>query len=346
MQRTVYTLVLMWTILHSLFFFITLSFPLVVRQQPLNDNSTQQFDPTPYREYFDLATKYWGANSGRASECLQYTRQYGWTFTGPSLFNVGLEGSGHHMMLEMDSSLPPQGHGGAVSFSSCSTCKGPYAWRLNASKESFNPYLNNTRTGKFLVLLRDPVDSFHSALRRFWHPEQWPTDTFDKELDELNKSMALMERRLRWISCAKTVFISYELLTHFPDAHVHLFANLLKVNPDHKALQRWFNRLRKRARDYDALYGNASLLVGDDRIGPFFVPCSSELGERLRRFAWPKNWAKDDCSSDAECERAFHEVSREWAHPALRELYPSIIPRHHMSECAAVDTAEAARRRV
>jgi len=80
---------------------------------------------------------------------------------------IGLEGVGHHLIESLPLEVTGVARaGGQRSFPSLRTwAEGSFDG--DPSKDEF------LRDKKFLVLVRDPVDSWSSALARFWDPNSW-----------------------------------------------------------------------------------------------------------------------------------------------------------------------------
>mmetsp|Transcript_6642 Transcript_6642/g.15402 ORF Transcript_6642/g.15402 Transcript_6642/m.15402 type:complete len:388 (-) Transcript_6642:204-1367(-) len=182
-----------------------------------------------------------------------------------SLISVGVEGSGHHLVEGINYSLchsVPDRKGR----SRCGLQQSfPSGWRWRASANVLPaeampvdctppPPAGVT----FLVLLRDPVDTFASAMgRHFQRAGQRPTelssgspavnDTFAKELEAHYEGWRRVSRCVQTIPCNRTWFLSYELLVKFPQAHAPTLAALFAVGEDNPHIQRFVNALERRA---------------------------------------------------------------------------------------------------
>ena len=132
-------------------------------------------------ELLRLAAAYWDASRGsRALVCLNESHANGWRVPAQAAFvTLGLEGSGHHLLEQMRPSLcgNQKKCGGQLSFSYCGGCKDDpkHAWRVFANASPANPDMaslvrqiappTSPTAGKFVVIVRDPLDAFCSALR-------------------------------------------------------------------------------------------------------------------------------------------------------------------------------------
>lgn len=296
-----------------------------------------------YAKYFELSRRYWSPDSGRVIECLDHAHKHGWDF-GNSLgdfYTVGLEGAGHHMMQSLPTSIPGN-HGMLRSYSWCGLCPThtATAWRLYENATGRNDDLSNVTASKFLVLIRDPVDSWISALRRFWHPGVHSHDTLDRELLELERSMRIMNAELQKVHCSNALYVSYELLTHFPEEHIPVMAHFLGVDADHEGLLGWFHDINATAASQTAAESSQQLQLqrtessNSNRIGPFPAKCKEmTLEKRLSRFQWPSQMKKTCDESSADCLITFRKQLSAWVHGPLKSDLPSIIPQHPMSYC-------------
>jgi hypothetical protein len=183
-------------------------------------------------------------------------------------WTIGVEGAGHHMLMAMDTSLCPGsdsvfggGCGGEWSF--------PFGmiWRAKDDRLPVNPsspcIIHEARkaafikqpTSKFIFLLRDPVDAAMSAMGRFWHARQLGDPAYYHSTRRFYNNTLMGElaaTRLGWrkvaqcldeLPCDRSLILSYELLTLFPEAHAPRLAAFLGVSPTDTRLRTWLSRI-------------------------------------------------------------------------------------------------------
>ena len=318
--------------------------------------------PAAMAEYLDLSEAYWGRNGGRPSECLAHARRMGLlpmpppNRTAANFMTVGLEGAGHHLLEQLDRSLCGDdgkvcGH--AWSFSYCGTCrdKPSIAWRRVASAKPYFPKLPAARDAhRYVVIVRSPVEAFISALRRFWRPSVAPHDTLTRELSVFESSMRAMNDAVSQLPCdGSTLFLAYELLTRFPEAHRAPLAAFLGVKPSDARLTHFLQGLSVRGgaspagRNTETWKRNHSLEVAP-------IACDSTLANQLlmyhtshvpavlRAHGWPPD---KGCNEKGVCLRQFQSALTLHLFSAkTRASAPSLLPVHPLSVCAEVDKVD------
>eukprot|EP00966_Prymnesium_polylepis_P046228 1070650-Prymnesium_polylepis.1 len=175
--------------------------------------------------YFQLMDAYLGEGeaASRLGTCLAVAKRTMWRSCPPLVrfTAIGVEGSGHHVLERMDTSLCG---GGNPAFH---TCGGQYSfpsglpWRQNADQAPLMPNCTNSFVrpySKHVVLLRDPIDTAASALRRFW--EYSSNDTFSREMEVHKAAWCAMSSCVEQLPCETMLILSYELLVAFPSAHI------------------------------------------------------------------------------------------------------------------------------
>uniref|UniRef100_A0A7S4FA32 Sulfotransferase domain-containing protein n=1 Tax=Chrysotila carterae TaxID=13221 RepID=A0A7S4FA32_CHRCT len=201
-------------------------------------------------DYHNLMSSYIQANSSIAN-CMQQQHQSHRTTQAPhTAFDIlGAEGAGHHAISSMDGSYfcsigfnksISGGCSGSGSFPSFGN------WRRghNIPPTKFmTPCSTILRQyDKYMVILRDPVDTFSSTLRRFWKLRH-ETDTLLGELQAHYEGWKHLSACVRQLPCDRTIFISYELLTSFPDTHASALSTFLGVHAADPKLRAWLQSL-------------------------------------------------------------------------------------------------------
>ena len=251
-------------------------------------------------EYFD----------GPALECIRRQQFDHWGAL--NLFEtIGLEGVGHHVVesLPKDIAGTRKGKkpGGQDSF--------PYkrAWakiQVNGDGEPLQKILN-ANFAKFLILVRDPVDSWSSALRRYWHLEKWPLDV---ELNQLNQSIFDVHDVVSKIPCHQKFYIPFEYLVREP-ASLNAVAAFLGVDPykhsyELEKLHVWYQETFHQKPGFErkgVVVPHASQISEDSLPWPEPLPrdchsSDSALTEKLIIAGTKGNWTADfvlpDCVND------------------------------------------------
>jgi hypothetical protein len=171
------------------------------------------------------------------------------------VYVMGAEGSGHHAFNSLQACGPERN----------STCWNR-SWKLSADeilrlsaqdaqcKETLALAANDD--AKFIVLLRDPVDTFGSYLRRFWLAPGLGGVVAAGTGERKNVSIAqlLSEHHAGWaqmsacasaLPCDRVLVIAFELLLAYPWQHQHHLAAFLGVGVEHKGLVRWLASLHE-----------------------------------------------------------------------------------------------------
>mmetsp|Transcript_13160 Transcript_13160/g.19697 ORF Transcript_13160/g.19697 Transcript_13160/m.19697 type:complete len:673 (+) Transcript_13160:264-2282(+) len=278
---------------------------------------------SPY-PYFDMAKDYW-KHDQVTLQCLATQERKGWSFPSKTHFlTVGLEGCGHHLITQLSPRIAGEESGKMNSFSTCGSCnlkkyplaKG-YNWRLNASAKAANPILDMT-VPKFLVLVRDPIDTFSSALNRFFIEND--VDSLDKELDNLLKSMSIMSQQINRIPCDRKLYMSYEWLTRHPDLARLPMAAFLGVETNDPDLEAWFVGILRSTKSKVPWPKPLSIRCeGKDKY--------SRLKNFLISVPWPRGWISGDM-------RLFRERIKQVIYSDTRD-FAVARPSRPMTKCAA-----------
>jgi len=196
-----------------------------------------------------------------------------WNLAPRSKFlTIGLEGSGHHLVEMMNRSLcgehyltayeqtmerkkrldsrgyyrvpcfAPHTCGQEEAFSMCGN------WRFlgpDAAPIYPNPRIYRSTFSKFVVLVRNPVDAFVSAIRRFYVPNFAEADTLGLEVQMWAEALIELQKQVEELPCDRTLFIAYELLVRFPAHHLPVFARFLSVPQDDANLASFIGSIRK-----------------------------------------------------------------------------------------------------
>lgn len=310
----------------------------------------RSFDPAPYSRYFELANEYWGLAGGRATECLNYSYNFGWDFgRRTSFMTVGLEGSGHHMLMNLPKHVTGGADGGKKSYPN------GFDWRVSVNGSSrfgdLGKYIRRGR--KFLILIRDPVDTWTSALTRFWRPYQWELDTLTRERDELELAMHVMNSELKRVPCKVSLYTSYELLVHHSNDLLPVIAHFFGVSVTNRSLHSWFRRMRdysvhhssegkqlddsgstdwKISKDGSSNSNNSSSRV----IGPFPAHCNASLDKLLGEYDWPDDFHNPCTAAGALCNSSsalsiLREQVKRWIYPDKKMKFPAVVPQYSTS---------------
>lgn len=258
---------------------------------------TLAIDASSLATYFARARSYWSPETTTFA-CLEQQERDFPEFRG-KMMTLGLEGAGHHVLFGLGK------NGGVASFP-----RGG-AFRKNESLHGDNP---NVKAGKYLVIVRDPVDSFHSALRRFWR------GSLDVEFRELNRSMFILSGVLRKIPCHLKLHVPFEWLVNFPEEAKGLLKYFLQ-DPD---FEDWFQKsFTQKERTWP---------------GPFPIRCndSSRFNRRLTFYNFSSSqvdWLRHvaPCNGD-HCYRNFRKQLATWLYhhsPYINE----VAPRQPMTYC-------------
>ena len=189
---------------------------------------------------------------------------------------------------------------------------------------------------KYLVLLRDPVDTVTSALSRFWDCAASPPDTLQRELwgaTEAMRAMNAFVAHLRPEDC--TLVVSHAQVVRSPQSHAPPLAAFLGVEEADPALQTFLGhavRSTDLRRDATRHFGvlnskltsclNGSRWRAQQQRGKE----SAEIGELCEQLA-----AQDACArpaagaSSSGCVLALREA---WAAYVRRERnrFPNVLP--------------------
>lgn len=211
--------------------------------------------------YFDLMRSYLGGQSIstgvlHVQRCLMESEQRLWRAcpSKSAFVTLGVEGSGHQMIHLLDSSLcGNMGYNktvmGIVGYIGCggqeSFPKG-FVWRSRGAEPLEMPQCHNIEQAapKYLVLLRDPVDTATSALGRFWDVEQHTVDNLARELRAHEQALCAMSKCSQSLPCERTLFLAYELLISFPEAHRLPLSRFLGVAASDPRLQTFLDIIR------------------------------------------------------------------------------------------------------
>ncbi len=119
---------------------------------------------------------------------------------------------------------------------------------------------------KFVLLLRDPVDSVASAMSRFWHCSRWRSDTPSREMGMALSSLLRMAEVADFLGSDEasrlfgepaavgagahmpcTLVLSYEMLTRYPRLHAAPLAAFLGISPSDPRLASFLASIKVRS---------------------------------------------------------------------------------------------------
>uniref|UniRef100_A0A7S0NSV0 Sulfotransferase domain-containing protein n=1 Tax=Calcidiscus leptoporus TaxID=127549 RepID=A0A7S0NSV0_9EUKA len=259
-------------------------------------------------EYYRLMADYVPADS-RVARCLKSqqraTPPYPLSADG-ILMAMGVEGSGHHVLERgINRSLC---HAETSKYRCGRQASFPagFKWRKDSTldpaqfmpaKRYCTPRVPANHT--FLVLLRNPVDTFSSAFGRFFPMAQYrqlgaaaENDTLAHELDAHYQGWLEVATCTSKLPCNRMWFLAYELLFSAPRAHVPMLEALFDVsegNPHIEHFVRPFEKLvaaRPAAEaqlQWDSLSKSQRMLVGKLRK---LTELWSEAGLTWARPSW------------------------------------------------------------
>lgn len=292
---------------------------------------------------------------------------------------LGVEGTGHHMIETISPTMCkscPQSVciGKAQPRTSLSLCGGRASfpashWHhkhmnhdelLQLDRKLCDRLLGlnsaSGRRAKFLVLLRDPLETLKSYLRRFWNGTHVPSGPGLKLAPD--PDMLLVEHyRLGWVHfdkcvrrvpCEHSLFLSYELLTAYPSWHMPPLAAFFGVPPHNPELRSWLGRLRPSGAH------PSPKLHAERVVAPYAAECANlsrggeELSTKLAAHSsassltasgssapaggWREHCQEGPATSNAtqlRCLRAWHDAAKSRLDAA--ELKLDVFPAHTMS---------------
>jgi hypothetical protein len=146
------------------------------------------------------------------------------------------------------------------------------------------------RNSDYVVVLRDPVQSFASYVRRFWPgckgKPRPGTLSLDEELRLVDHSAAQLDAFVSNLPCERTLFLSYDLLTRLPwEQHAAALARFVGLEASSPAIRTFFSKVHARRQ-------------GLHDISTRFAGCAGE--ERKLLPAWLQH-----CSTAEACTRAW-----------------------------------------
>ena len=207
-----------------------------------------------------------------------------------SFFAVGMEASGHHLMMKVPKDMYVGKGAQALSFPECGCQRAVpdanqcnFALKIDTKAWTFP---------KYLILLRDPKNQFLSTLQRYWDPKQFSLSTmYDMWISAASQMQIFINSLIA--QKAKIMVVSYEILTNRPEAHKKPFHYFFGVSSStaKKKMDEWSEQIRT-AGKYDL----------NDISG--FSECD---------WSWGR-WRKRDCTQEnieAAFESAFYMGQKE-----------------------------------
>jgi hypothetical protein len=187
-----------------------------------------------------------------------------------SFFAVGMEASGHHLLMTVPKDVYLGKGAQALSFPECGCQRAvPDA---NQCSIALKMGTEAWTFPKYLILIRDPTNQFLSILRRYWDPSQFSlTAMYDMWISAASQMQIFINSLIA--QKVPLMVLSYEVLTDHPSAHKKPLNHFFGV--DSAAMDRWIDKIRK-ADTYD---------LSD-------VPGFSECA-----WSWGR-WKKDECTHD------------------------------------------------
>jgi len=206
--------------------FCLLAFAPCLRAQELGPYPPPPSDLGHAKATYESLMLRWARASSSIHRCLEaQARQPPHSLMralGP-FWTLGVEGAGHHMIEAMHPSLcngrgfkdgsngtkSPKYCGGQMSFPTGS------AWRRSATisptsrqKSCASLAAAAGADGKFIFLLRDPVDATVSTLGRFWKHTEGGNDTLTAELTAARLGWRHVVECLRELPCERSLILS------------------------------------------------------------------------------------------------------------------------------------------
>ena len=229
-----------------------MAFVPCLRAQPSTDLPPPS-GPNAEATYESLMLR-WARASSSTHRCLEaQARQPPRSLPPGPFWTIGVEGAGHHMIEAMDHSLckgrnnrstTPRHCGGQESFP-CGV-----KWRRSATispssqQKTCASLLRGGENTKFIFLVRDPVDATVSTLGRFWNHNKMHNDTLMGELTAARLGWRHVVECIRELPCERSLFLSYELLALFPQAHTTRLAAFLGTSPTDEHVLGWLRSVR------------------------------------------------------------------------------------------------------
>lgn len=202
---------------------IFLAFALCLRAQELSPFPPPPSDLSHVNATYESLMLRWARASSSVHRCLEAQARLPphslMRARGP-FWTIGVEGAGHHMIEAMHPSLcngrgfkngskGPRSCGGQMSFPTGS------AWRRSATisptsqqKSCASLAAAAGADGKFIFLLRDPVDATISTLGRFWKHTEGGNDILIAELTAARLGWQHVVECMRELPCERSLILS------------------------------------------------------------------------------------------------------------------------------------------
>lgn len=210
--------------------------------------------------YFAMARQYFAPRTV-ARACMNSQEAHGWNVSRGAFRTLALEGAGHHQFWDFKDALLTGGYrgGGVLSFPHSGHTRNDEKGRPGQNP-SFEQCVK--KMGKFIVLVRDPVDSWRSSLARYW-----TKGSFDREFQLYLHAMEKLSLVVSKMRCDNTLFLPFELLVNEPRVARPVLHVFLGVNPSsRRSFDGWMARLENQSSDVN-WPGPYPVDCRDDRCG-------------------------------------------------------------------------------
>eukprot|EP00039_Didymoeca_costata_P020596 m.341847 g.341847 ORF g.341847 m.341847 type:complete len:346 (+) comp20577_c0_seq1:120-1157(+) len=263
---------------------------------------------------------YWGPNSGRVTTCMEQQEKTGFNVESRVVFKLlGVEGTGHHAFMYC---LPKSLLGGIFPKEAES-----FPWYFDHRRDARHiPRIPQDirNAEKFLLLVREPMDGFVSAIDRFWDLTPRAPDQVDSITNELRGELygyRTLSLILKDIPCDKIAFVSFDKFRQYPSPHKQLMAEFLGVEESDKDLLLFLEKSDAGVKD------------------PYAQNCTKrqKLSQSIKKYFSRKDLAPRDrwCHSNmsmALCVINIREIVYNITR-TLRDFFPELVPKTALSAC-------------
>eukprot|EP00039_Didymoeca_costata_P013786 m.214711 g.214711 ORF g.214711 m.214711 type:complete len:380 (-) comp15871_c0_seq10:993-2132(-) len=297
-----------------------------------------------YDMYPPQLTEFWDLeNSGRAGECIKYHKAHEWNTQGfcgdCNFYTFGGEGVGHHVIQKIvPYSFFAQRDGKRTFAGEKFSYPYAFAHRKNQSTILIPKLatLVHEQNKRALVLVREPIDAFISAISRFW--VQLHKHSLSNELRAMLYGYRRLSLDIKKLPCDRTIFVFYEGLQAFGIEYTPLLSQFLssKTVPSDSLrikshLTKFFARVSnthysgQTAISCKVKFAKRSGLLHLFEIHPMF---SGKYQKVPRIYRWC-NLSK---TTTMEClmnvREIVYNVTRE-----LRSFFPELVPKQPYNLC-------------
>lgn len=256
--------------------------------------------------YFAMARQYFAPRTV-ARACIDSQETHGWNVSRGAFRTLALEGAGHHQLWDFKDAQLTGGYrgGGVLSF--------PHSGHSlvdEKGKPGKNPSFEQcvNKMGKFIVLVRDPVDSWRSSLARYWKK-----GSFEREFQLYLRAMEKLANVVAKMRCDNTLFLPFELLVNEPTAARPVLHDFFGVNKSTlRNFDAWMARLERDA-DHREWPGPYPVKCRDERCGKLGAKLI-EASLKGSDVSWIRNLSKSR-ACEGSAPRTSHTVPQDRSQP-------------------------------